>query len=87
MSSSFSWIHHWLIIHIDLFSDIDECSSSDHTCNHELAVCVNVLGGYQCQCQHGYQIVKQDGVTTCIGKSLLFNKTISGKNLSELIID
>lgn len=35
--------------------DLDECSSPDlHDC-HLLARCINVFGGFRCECMNGYR--------------------------------
>jgi len=36
-----------------MFSDIDECSSSDNPC-HEQADCQNTDGSFQCTCKEEY---------------------------------
>lgn len=36
-------------------SDLDECSSPElHDC-HNLANCVNIFGGFKCECNEGYR--------------------------------
>ena len=36
-----------------IFSDIDECATSEHKCPSE-ARCMNDIGSYSCQCGYGY---------------------------------
>ena len=43
-------------------SDNDECSNSNHGCEH---ICVNELGSYRCSCRNGYQL-GVDG-KSCLG--------------------
>ena len=42
--------------------DIDECLTDE--CGH---TCVNVPGGFHCECEDGY-VLERDGVT-CTGKT------------------
>ena len=36
-----------------LFSDIDECVNKTHICDSN-AICNNIPGGYECECNTGY---------------------------------
>ena len=45
-----------------LFSDIDECSTNEHGCEH---VCINSKGSYSCSCREGYAL-NGDGRTCSI---------------------
>ena len=36
-----------------MFSDADECSNNDHSCDVN-AVCSNTVGSYACACKAGY---------------------------------
>ena len=49
--------------------DIDECSSNTHDC-HQMAVCNNTEGSYDCSCQHGYN---GDG-NNCTGKFRIYQQ-------------
>ena len=46
--------------------DNDECLAGGTRCSHE---CINSVGGYFCECPHGYEITK-DGVS-CQGQLCL----------------
>ena len=45
-------------------ADIDECVNST-LCHDELAVCVNTIGNYTCDCIVGYE---GNGVNFCNGR-------------------
>ena len=47
------------------FSDVNECQTIPGVCQN--GRCLNLQGGYRCQCQPGYR-VSADG-KRCIGKS------------------
>ena len=49
-----------------MFSDVDECSTNDHSCGVN-AVCTNTVGSYACACKAGYT---GDG-RTCNGTFVL----------------
>ena len=57
----------WVIINYELHlhADIDECSTSSHSCDVN-ALCSNIVGTYTCACKTGYS---GDG-RTCAGKLL-----------------
>ena len=46
-----------------LFIDINECNSTDSTCEQ---LCVNTIGSFHCGCLQGF-ILSTDN-TTCTGK-------------------
>ena len=50
-----------------MFSDVDECSTNDHSCGVN-AVCTNTVGSYACACKAGYT---GDG-RTCNGTFVCF---------------
>ena len=52
---------------INLFVDIDECSTNSHSCDVN-AVCSNIRGSYTCKCKAGYS---GDGIT-CSGMYIVF---------------
>lgn len=45
------------------YTDIDECSDGNYTCQ-ENAVCSNLMGGYKCVCEDGYERTDNN---SCIG--------------------
>ena len=50
------------------FSDIDECILGMHNCSDDRD-CVDLMGGFVCQCHNeGYELA-DDGVT-CIGETV-----------------
>ena len=51
-----------------MFSDVDECSTNDHSCRDANAVCTNTVGSYACACKAGYT---GDG-RTCNGTFVCF---------------
>ena len=55
--------------HIYLFSDIDECISSEYRCGeNDTATCVNTIGSYDCTCRVGFeQKLVNDTVVMCKG--------------------
>ena len=52
----------------DLFSDINECGSSNGGCAQ---ICVNIPGSFECVCDDGYDLGK-DG-KSCTGKQFCYN--------------
>ena len=58
-----------------MFSDVDECSNNDHSCDVN-AVCTNTVGSYACACKAGYS---GDG-RTCAGKLLRRCKNLFEKS-------
>ena len=46
--------HSQLYIIFHFPTDIDECSTGAHTCHRNKANCINIEGGYTCQCKLGY---------------------------------
>ena len=36
-------------------SDIDECNNDLLVCDHEIELCRNTIGSYQCHCKPGYE--------------------------------
>ena len=50
-----------LVIH-SILIDIDKCKEGTHDCSN-FARCVNLIGGYDCECHAGFE---GDG-TTCTG--------------------
>ena len=54
-----------------MFSDADECSNNDHSCDVN-AVCSNTVGSYACACKAGYT---GDG-GTCNGTFDCFKKGV-----------
>uniref|UniRef100_A0A914YVX1 Metalloendopeptidase n=1 Tax=Panagrolaimus superbus TaxID=310955 RepID=A0A914YVX1_9BILA len=53
--------------HIEFLKELDECEFNKHQCEH---ICVNRIGGYECDCFSGYSL-KADGYTcesTCGGQ-------------------
>ena len=55
---------HFLIFLFSLFSDKDECAGNAHGCQQR---CVNVQGGYNCDCFNGYRLSSVDQ-KSCEGK-------------------
>ena len=53
-----------------LKTDVDECEEATHNCHGE-ASCTNIIGGFECTCNIGYQ---GDG-QTCTGKCSRVNRT------------
>ena len=43
-----------------LFSDIDECRSSNGGCHHN---CINLQGNFECSCRDGYML--ENGGNVC----------------------
>lgn len=52
----------WLIIHLPIATDIDECSAQTNPCD-ENADCTNNDGSYSCACKQGFT----GGGKTCEG--------------------
>ncbi|XP_061563077.1 thrombomodulin-like [Cololabis saira] len=48
--------------------DVDECAEKPDACANEGEECVNVRGGYECRCAHGFD--GEDGV--CVNVSICF---------------
>ena len=42
-----------IIMLLNIFSDINECSNDNGHCEH---VCINTNGNYSCSCQDGYSL-------------------------------
>lgn len=57
-------------------AEYDECASLDHGCEH---ICINQLGGYECQCKIGYEL-HSDG-KRCEGELLLFISSVMLNNM------
>ena len=55
----------------DCFTDIDECSTSGHTCDLDVSSCNNTYGGYECICNAGYFM--HDVSKKCKGIVLICN--------------
>ena len=51
------------LIHIIMYTDIDECSDGLHTCDQ---LCNNTVGSYYCSCLAGYRLLSDD--ITCQSK-------------------
>ena len=58
-----------------MFSDVDECSTNDHSCDVN-AVCANTVGSYACACKAGYT---GDG-RTCNGTFATFENELLYSN-------
>ena len=57
----------WLLyLLFNLFLDIDECRTGEHTCGADKD-CVNEVGGYSCRCAVGLVNDLKDR-SKCIGK-------------------
>ena len=46
-------INEYVYTFISIISDIDECSNRTHNCSQ---VCINTAGGFNCECNTGYQL-------------------------------
>ena len=42
------------------FTDINECLKGLHNCFNETEICVNLIGGFECQCSTGH--ARENGV-------------------------
>ena len=63
--------HHEFWMFIFLFQDIDEClDNTTNDCDNLTTSCVNVPGGFTCDCNYGYIQTE----TGCIGKILIANR-------------
>lgn len=53
-----------IIIHNNIFADVDECASSmsTHGCQH---ICINTDGGFRCDCNSGFELNSDN--STCSG--------------------
>ncbi|XP_047481962.1 tolloid-like protein 2 [Penaeus chinensis] len=63
--------------------EYDECASLDHGCEH---ICINQLGGYECQCKIGYEL-HSDGKRcedACGGQIDQANGTITSPSFPDL---
>ena len=59
-----SLISHFLVSNLCSFStDIDECQEHNGGCSQH---CHNLVGGYQCTCDHGWSLSGDS--KTCFGK-------------------
>lgn len=52
------------------YSDLDECATNNGGCDD---VCVNTVGGFECQCRKpGYRLSNRDS-RQCVGESSFLN--------------
>ncbi len=61
------YLKYWLVCHLCLPADIDECRSSNGGCSQ---TCTNTEGSFDCSCDSGFML--QDGIT-CEGNLSLFD--------------
>ena len=51
---------------------MDECKLGLHDCDMSKEKCVNVPGGFECQCNDGYRLVKEK----CTGRFSLISLNV-----------
>ena len=49
-----TFLRHYDLNRYTYYTDIDECSAGYYSCENN-SYCVNTIGSYHCQCNHGYE--------------------------------
>lgn len=60
-----------LLIHLELSNlfilDYDECAANEDDCNTN-TVCVNMGGGFRCDCLDGFKKIAEERAAPCVGE-------------------